>query len=142
MLSHRRIQGVLVAAAVAAAFAAPAVAAMALPQPVHHGKVTYISGGIGQSEQQAIEDAARNYNLRITNANKQGDFTTGTKLVIAAKNGHDLLRVASTGPLFYAKLPPGDYIIRAANDGQRRTREVKIGATGAADIHLIWPQMG
>jgi hypothetical protein len=142
MLINRKLQTALLATAIAPGFGAPAFAGPALPQPVRHGKVTYLSRGVGEAEEHAIEAAASHYNLRISNADKKGDFTTGTRLVIAAKGGGDLLRVARTGPLFYAKLPPGDYTIRATNDGSHRTRKVKIGAAGATDLHLIWPQMG
>jgi hypothetical protein len=142
MQSLRTVQGAVLAAALSAGFAAPTFAGVALPQPVHTRNVTYISGGIGLGEQQALEAQAKNYDLAITNANKAGDFTTGTRLVIAGKKGRDVLRVAGTGPLFYAKLPPGDYTIRAMNDGQYRTRAVKISAGTTTDVHLIWPQMG
>ena len=113
-----------------------------MPRPVRQGDVTYISGGIGVTEQRALESQARNYDLAITNANNAGDFTVGTALVIQSKNGKDILRVGGTGPLFYAKLPPGEYVIHASNDGQKRMRDVKIASGCTLDVHLIWPQKG
>ncbi len=140
MLSLRHVQGVTLAATLAAGVAAPALAA--LPMPMHQGGITYISGGIGMGEQRALEAQARRYDLAITNANRAGDFTTDTALVIRSKTGHEVLKVADTGPMFYAKLPPGDYVIQATNAGQERTRDVKIASRRMADVHLIWPQQG
>jgi len=142
MFSHHKMQAALAAVVMAAGFAAPAVAAGTLPRPVHRGDVTYISGGFGQGEQHALEAAAKKYNLEITNADKKGEFTAGANLVIRSKSGRDVLRASNTGPLFYAKLPPGNYTIQATSGGQKRVRHVKIAAKGSTDVHLIWPQLG
>lgn len=139
MRSLQTLQGAAIAALLAAGLAAPAAA---MPQPMHKGDITYISGGIGLGEQHALESQAKHYDLAITNADKAGAFTTGTRLVITAKDGRDVLRVAATGPLFYAKLPPGDYTIRAVNNGQSRKRTVKVASGATTDVHLIWTQMG
>lgn len=140
MFSLRNIEGAMLAATLAAGFAAPAFAAW--PMAMHQGDITYVSGGIGMGQQRALEAQARHYNLAITNANRAGDFTTDTALVIRSKTGREILNVADTGPMFYAKLPPGDYVIHATNEGQQRTRDVNIASRGMTDLHLIWPQQG
>ena len=142
MLSHQKMPAALLAAIMATALSAPALAGAMMPKPVHQGDATYISGGIGLDEQHALEAAARNYNLEITNADRKGEFTDGINLVIKNKSGHDMLRATDTGPLFYAKLPPGGYTIQATSGDQQRVRHVTIAAKGATDVHLIWPQMG
>jgi hypothetical protein len=142
MLSHQKMPAVLLAAIMTTALSAPALAGAMMPKPVHQGDVTYVSGGIGLDEQHALEAAARNYNLEITNADRKGEFTVGTNLVIKNKSGHDMLRATDTGPLFYAKLPPGAYTIQATSGDQQRVRHVTIAAKGATDVHLIWPQTG
>ncbi|MGH6984865.1 MAG: hypothetical protein ACREEI_11630 [Stellaceae bacterium] len=140
MLSPRSLQGTVLAVALVSGLAFPAIAG-SMPAPIHRGAITYITGGIGLGEQDALETQAHNYNLAITNANKAGDFTNDTALSIRGKNG-DVLYVANTGPLFYAKLPPGNYVIHASNAGQTRTHDVKVAAMGTTDLHLIWPQRG
>jgi len=135
-----KIQGVLLTGAMLAGFGVTALADTMMPQPMHEGSVAYISGGIGSDEQKALEASAGNYNLEITNANKAGQFTTDTNLVITSKNGREMIRVDNTGPLFYAKLPSGEYVIRAANGGQHEVRDVKISARKPADLHMIWKQ--
>jgi hypothetical protein len=140
MSSRLTLSCAALAAALALGFAASAVAALPMAKPMHKGDMTYVSGGIGRAEQRAIERDAAGYNLRVTNANKAGDFTVGTKMVI--KGQRRTLSVTDTGPLFYAKLPPGRYTIRAINEGQTEMRRVTIPARGAAAVHLIWSQPG
>lgn len=142
MRPHRRIQGTMFATLLGTALSTSALAQTTLPQPVHRGDLTYVTGGVGLTEQHVLEANAKDYNLAITNSNKAGDFTVGTDLIIKNTQGHEVLRVADSGPLFYAKLPPGDYMIQATNEGQHRARDVKIGAKRTTDVHLIWPQMG
>jgi len=142
MPSQQTMQGALLAAIMATALSVPALAGEMMPQRVHQGNVTYISGGIGWGEQHALQAAARNYNLEITNADRNGEFTAGTNLVIKSGSGHDVLHATDTGPLFYAKLPPGEYTIQATSGNQQRVRHVKIAARGSTDVHLIWPQVG
>jgi hypothetical protein len=44
-------------------------------------------------------------------------------------------------PLFYAQLPPGDYVIHATYNGAQRVRDVSITGKRPSDIHLIWPEI-
>lgn len=148
MTSNRQIRRGILAAATVLAMAGPAFALSTQPQapllsrPMHQGAIAYISGGIGRNEQRALEASAKSYNLAITNANRQGDFTADTHLVIERKSGRNILDVKDTGPLFYAKLPSGRYVIHASNAGVNIVRHVRISANHAAEVHLIWPQMG
>ncbi len=139
MLYQHKIRNALLAAAVTVGCSAPAFAAGS-PQPVHQGKVTYITGGIGQAETQAIKASARNYDLQISNAEKDGAYMAGADLVIRAKDGQEMLRAQNTGPLVYAQLPPGDYVIQATYDGVQRVADAKVADKGATGVHLIWPQ--
>jgi len=141
MVSFRITRNVAVIASMSAALCVPALAEPLL-QPSHQGNVTYISGGVGLDEQNALKADAHEYDLAISNSNRAGQFTTGTALTIDTTGGRSILQVSKTGPLFYAQLPPGNYVIHAMNEGQQRTREVRVGRTASADIHLIWPQNG
>jgi hypothetical protein len=140
MLYQHKIRNALVAGAALLGCSAPAFAAIMPPQPVHEGTVTYITGGIGQAETQAIKAAARNYDLQISNAEKDGAYTAGADFVIRSKDGHEVLQARNTGPLVYAQLPPGDYVIHANYNGVQRVADAKIDGRGATGVHLIWPQ--
>jgi hypothetical protein len=111
----------------------------ALPEPVHQGDVTYISGGFGVDEQQAMKAAAKDYNLAITNADKAGNYTASVDLVITAKGGREVLRAQDIGPLFYAKLPAGAYRVEALHEGERRAHDIAVAVRGTTNLHLTWP---
>ena len=117
-----------------------AASAHAFPMPVHEGQITYITGGIGDDEEDAMKAAAHDYDLLISNAESNGEFTAGADLLIRDANGRAVLQAHDAGPLFYAQLPPGAYVVDATYDGIERVRDVTIGNRGPADVHLIWPQ--
>lgn len=109
-----------------------------LPQPVQQGKITYVTGGVGQDERQALEKTAKNYNLRITNADKKGKLTTQDHLVIRSSDGKTEITMSGTDPLFYAALPAGSYKIDATNGSQEQQRHIKIEHGKPVMIHFIW----
>ncbi len=141
MLLHHTLRYGVLAAAVAASAALPALAGPAFPKAVQQGQVSYMTGGIGEDEQQAMEASARDYNLLISNAEKDGEFTAGTDYFITDSHGRAILRAHNTGPLFYAQLPAGSYVIHATYDGIQKVKDISIGARAPTDIHLIWPQI-
>jgi hypothetical protein len=51
--------------------------------------------------------------------------------------GTNLLSVANTGPMFFAKLPPGTYRISAAAEGKTFKRTVKVG-NAPKELVLHW----
>jgi hypothetical protein len=134
--------GAALLAAMAVGVVFPAFADVGALKPVHSGQITYVTGGYGEGEQHSLEADAKDYNLAITNAIKNGEFTAGTDLAIQSTTGRSLLRVNDTGPLFYAKLPPGRYVVRAMNGTEKRVRDVTIAANQPSDLHLIWHQAG
>jgi hypothetical protein len=84
------------------------------PEVMHQGAITYTSGGFGLEERDALKATAKNYNLIISNADRQGNFSADTTLVITNKGNRETLTVNDTGPLFYARVPAGTYVISAA----------------------------
>jgi hypothetical protein len=120
--------------ALAACLATPAVAA----QPKEQNGVTYINGGVGTDEQNAMKALRADYNLRLTFATKQtGAYRSDVQLDIADARGASVLSVANTGPMFFAKLPAGTYKISASAEGKTFKRSVKLG-NGAKEMTLHW----
>jgi hypothetical protein len=127
--------GVLTTGLISSSFVADLSAAS---QSIHEGNITYISGDIGSDEEQAIKSEAKDYDLRVSSATKAGDFIADTSFVIKSENGHEMIRADNTGPLFYAKLPAGEYIIEASVGEQKKIRDIKISDRHPVDMHLIW----
>lgn len=131
------MQRTLAAAAILAAclVTVPAVQAAG---PQQQNGITYINGGVGQDEQNAMRALRADYNLLLTFATKQsGAFRSDVQLDIMDAKGTTLLSVPNTGPMFYAKLPAGTYRISAAAEGKTFKRTVKVG-NAPREMTLHW----
>lgn len=99
-------------------------------KPITVGTITYITGGIGQDEQQALKAVEKKYNLHILMSMKDGHFIADARIVIRDKKGNQLLDV-ETGPMFYASLPAGKYTVEVSHDGQtKKEPDVNVGKEG------------
>ena len=109
-----------------------------LIQPVTQGDITYVSGGFGMDERQALNDAARDYNLKLVFAEKgSGAYVADVKLAIADAKGRTILEAVSEGPWFLVKLMPGRYKVTAEALGQSLTQQVRVGSR-LTTRHLYW----
>lgn len=123
----------------AAAFAQVGSIAPAAPTPQQQNGITYVNGGVGQEEQSAMRAQRSDYNLQLTFAtNQTGAYRSDVQLDITDAKGNNLVSAANTGPMFFAKLPPGTYHISAAAEGKTFKRTVKIGARGGKEMVLHW----
>lgn len=130
-------------AALAIAITLGASSAWAQPQmPEAHqqGDIIYISGGIGADETAAIESVKGDYNLNVTSADRTGHFRGDTEIVIRDMKQNVLLDVTAQGPLFYAKLPNGRYIIEGISEDQSKQQTIRIANGKHAYIHFSWKQ--
>ena len=97
-------------------------------QPKEQNGVSYINGGVGHDEQEAMRALKADYNLQLTFATKQtGAYRSDVQLDILDAKGASVLSVPNTGPMFFAKLPPGTYKISAAAEGKTFKRSVRLG---------------
>ena len=119
----------------AACFGGPALAAPT--QQLQNG-ITYLNGGVGQEEQDAMRAQRAGYNLQLTFATRQtGAYRSDVQLDIADMNGNTRLSVANAGPMLFARLPAGTYRISAAAEGKTFKRTVKLG-TAPRELTLHW----
>lgn len=125
------------AAVVLAVCLSPA-AALAAVTPQQQNGITYVNGGIGEEEQGAMKAQRADYNLLLTFATqKSGAYRSDVQLDIMDAKGNDLVSAANTGPMFFAKLPPGTYRISAAAEGKTFKRTVKVG-NAPKELVLHW----
>lgn len=106
-----------------------------------HADVTFVTGGIGDNERQAIEAARADYNLHVMSANIDGAFVGDARAVITRKKGNgteEMLSVVA-GPLLYVRLPAGTYTLTATLGGQVRKQSFTVAARGkSTHVHLGW----
>lgn len=132
------MQRAFAAAAVVLAVCLSPAASQAAQVPQQQNGITYINGGVGDEEQSTMKSQRADYNLLLTFASKQsGAYRSDVQLDITDAKGTNLVSAANTGPMFFAKLPPGTYHVSAAAEGKTFKRTVKVGKA-PKEIILHW----
>lgn len=104
----------------------------------HTGKVTFVTGGIGDEERDAMRAVQSNYNLRILSAaGASGEYPGDTHIVISDTKGNELVNT-DADPLFYAQMPSGHYIVNESSAGQSKKQSVTINAGKPVSITFRW----
>ena len=129
------------AGALALAFSASAIAA-SLPDPQTQNGVTFLSGGIGSDEAQAMKAEAKHYPLSIVMSEGRHDaYVANAKVSISDKAGRMLLDAVSEGPILLVKLPAGRYRVSAMADGKTLERDIHVGTKGGRQVVFHWKKI-
>jgi hypothetical protein len=130
----------IVSVLIVALFAAISVFAQEpVLQPRTVGGITYITGGIGVDERDALKKAEGDYTLRLLFAAQgSGELVADVKVTILDAKRKSILEVVSTGPRFFAKLAPGSYRIIAENNGTPIRRTVRISPKSPVSQAFYW----
>lgn len=133
----------LFAGALALGIALPAAAAAmnsALPKPETQNGITYLSGGIGRAEAQAMKAEAKRYPLSMTfSADKDNEFLANVRVTIKNPKGRIVLSTLSPGPIMLIKLPAGKYVVAARANGKTYRHTVEVKAKGDTPVRFHWP---
>ncbi len=103
----------------------------AMPPDKTQGSVSFVSGGIGSDESEAMKRAASRYSISIemaSTARPRAEYVADVKIDIRDQRGTTVLSTTSEGPFLLAKLPPGAYTISAARNGKSQERKVVVGS--------------
>ncbi|MDO9206579.1 hypothetical protein [Methylotenera sp.] len=106
------------------------------------GDISYISGGIGESEADMMRGIAKDYPLEMVFVQKlkqQEEFLANVKVKIQDIRKNVLLDVATEGPYLFVKLPPGKYLVIAENNGDVKQQSVRVGVKKHQKIVFWWP---
>jgi len=121
--------------------AAPAAAAD-LPPEQQQGAVVYRTGGIGEDEARAMQDASRQYPLALEfvarTGEDRGGFLADVDVSIQDRGGNQVLQAKAAGPFLLARLPAGRYVVTAKNEDSRRSRRVDIPSRGTRRVVFGW----
>ena len=99
------------------------------------GAVSFVYGGIGQEEIDALTAAKKDYNLEIINADETGHYTGDEHIIIRDMQGAVVLDAVG-GPLMYVKLPLGEYSVEGV--GQPSAKQVTIVSDESVRVHFVW----
>ncbi|HJV75517.1 MAG TPA: hypothetical protein VJ654_14930 [Noviherbaspirillum sp.] len=123
--------------------AAPAVDEL---KPMVQGDVTYLCGGVGSDEAAYMKSEAKNYDLMLTFAARNGAYLANVDVDIADAKGNSVLQANCDAPIMLVDLPKsGNYRVRADAAGYTQNRTIKV-ATGkkkrqhVAAASMVWPQ--
>ena len=116
-----------------------AFAAGDLPPQQTSGSVSYVTGGIGLDESDAIKAAEKDFSLSLLFAQtKRGEYLCDVKVSIKDKAGKTVLEAMADGPMLLARLPAGAYKISAEHEGVVLLRTVTINAKGVTRAAFVW----
>lgn len=114
-----------------------ALAADLAPQTVNG--VVYLSGGVGEDEQQAMLAARADYPVRLTFSIKgSGEYQADVTVTILERAGAVVATFVSPGPLCYLKLAPGRYRILASARGKELSRELTVKPLAIRELYFYW----
>jgi hypothetical protein len=117
-------------------------------KPQTAGDITYLCGGVGAEEVGYMKRAARNYDLQLTFAAKDGSYLADVNVQISDARGKPLLQTTCDAPLLLVNLPQsGRYRVQAEAAGYRLDRTARVearrnksAAPHVASLVLVWPQ--
>lgn len=101
------------------------------------GNVSFVSGGIGKDENDALRSAQHLYNFQMINADKSGHFSGDVQVKIRDAKKNVVLDTVG-GPLLYANLPNGKYVVEALSNGQTITQNITIVSGKAVRKSFVW----
>jgi len=110
------------------------------PQAIVQNGITYLSGGIGEDQVQAMRAESKNgYNLQLVFATvKTGQYKANVNVTIANEKGVKLVDAVAVGPGFYAKLPNGHYRIVAEAQGTQQSKTIYVTGNNLTRYVLYW----
>lgn len=100
--------------------------------------IAYLSGGIGEDD--PMLKASENYNLHMVFATQgSGEYLADIKVMIEDTKGRKILQTDSPGPIFYVKLPAGNYRVTAGHQGNSLRKQITVNDRGSRDLYFHWP---
>lgn len=122
--------------------ASAAAQEFALPPERSQGSVTYLTGGVGKEESDAIKRVQDRYPLSLLFVERGGPNTwhylANVRVSIQDAAGKSLLETTAEGPFLLAKLPEGRYTVVAKVRGQLITRRVDLTQGKRAQLVFEW----
>jgi hypothetical protein len=104
--------------------------------------VSYISGGVGESEAEMMRGIAKDYALEIVFVEKSKQrevFLADVKVQIEDANENVMLNAVTEGPYLFANLPQGKYLVIAEYNGVEKRHWVSIQGIKHQRVVFWWP---
>jgi hypothetical protein len=100
--------------------------------------VRYATGGVGEEELAQLKAQESQFNLKLLNTGKKGEFVGTNTVRITNAGGEEVFNGNSDGPLFYIQLPAGSYTVTESMEGNaEQTQKAKVGK-GLKQLRFYW----
>ena len=112
-----------------------------IPETQHSQGVSYITGGVGESETIAILADAKQWPLLLEMSqieNGRGVWIFGATIKIMNSKKQIIFDAQADGPYMLINLESGDYVIEADYQGVIQKRVLSIKAGSPQKISLFW----
>jgi hypothetical protein len=117
----------------------PVFADESLLKPQTQGEITFVSGGVGSDEQDAIKAVSGNYNLNLLfSVLGTGEYLSDVKVDITDSSGNTIMDTIAEGPMLLVKLKPGHYSVTAKLEGKVFRKKVNISKKGKSALSFVW----
>jgi hypothetical protein len=122
-------------------FSFAAVAEQSLIKQQTQGEVTFVSGGVGGDERDALQAMRADYNLSLLFSVKgTGEYVSDVTVRITDSSNHPVLETLSDGPMLFVRVKPGRYNIAVDRDGQIIHKAVTVRGQKRTSLSFTWPQ--
>lgn len=102
---------------------------------------SFVNGGIGKEEADAMRAEAVDYPLELVftrRTDNRDEFVAAVHLTIQDRDGQVVVDQPSQGPIFLARLPDGTYTVTAEYRGETQMRRVAVVDGKHAKLSLVW----
>ncbi|WKJ92280.1 carboxypeptidase regulatory-like domain-containing protein [Methylomonas montana] len=116
-----------------------AIADSSMIKQQSQGDVTFISGGIGGDERDALQAVRADYNLALLfSMQGTGEYFSDVTVSISDAKRQSVLDTVSDGPMLFAKLKPGRYRVSADHEGQVINKNVTVDRKHRSALSFTW----
>jgi hypothetical protein len=115
-----------------------------MPTPKIIGSITYLSGGVGETESEMMKGVAKDYPLEVVFVQREnGQEVFLSDILIQIEDSHKNVVVETTaeGPYFFANLPSGKYLVTAEHNGEAKHHRVNVNVKKHQRIVFWWPAL-
>ena len=112
-----------------------------IPNTQYSQGISYISGGVGEEEAQAILAEAKQWPLLLELSqleNDRGVWIFGAKIKILNANNQVVFDAQADGPYMLINLPTGDYQLEGTYEEKVQKRSIAVKSTLPQKINLFW----
>lgn len=108
-------------------------------QPTGQG-ASFICGGVGEPEAQAMKARAPGHDLMLTFAETKGAYLADVGVKISDRRGHVVLSATCDGPIMLVDLPSsGTWHVAAEVNGVARQATISTTRGHTARTTMLWP---